>query len=335
MVTFTHMKKILFRTLAPFLVFSGIASAQVNVSDLRAYSGSISIGAEALRQSSGFADEQILKGTGLSGGFGFADYEIDEEAGRRFEGDVETYSGSVAFVHSFDALNAGISVSAINGELDANGTDTNPNVTMNTEGDGWLVTAGVGKSWEKLSLVLKGTVGEFDFDSDREDGNLNTKTSDYDLTLYQIELTAFYDFYQSADYALGSFAKLGYASLDNDGFEESNSPDAISLEDFEDERPYAEIGLRGELFSFGAFVPQASVSVWQDLGDDGVDFDGVNAATNPFSFETPDAAETVVKVNLGFGWAMSDDLNLGASLGYFAGNEIDGINADLALNWSF
>lgn len=42
-----------------------------------------------------------------------------------------------------------------------------------------------------------------------------------------------------------------------------------------------------------------------------------------------------MKVNLGFGWAMSDDLNLGASLGYFAGNEIDGINADLALNWSF
>lgn len=329
------MKQKLFRSLLPLLVFSGIASAQVNTSDLRAYSGSAYIGSEALRQSSGFTEDQILKGPGLTGGLGFADYDIDEEADRRFEGDVETYSGSVAFVHSFNTLNVGIALSAIDGELDTKGTDNNPNVAMDTEGDGWLLSLGAGKSWEKLSLVLVGTIGELDFDSDREDGNFNTKASDYDMTLYQIELTALYDLYRSDDYALASFASLGYAMLDNDGFEESNSPDAISLGDFEDDRPYAEIGLRGELHSFGAFVPQASISIWQDLGDDEIDFDGTDAAANPFSFETPDAAETVMKANLGFAWTLSDDLNLGASLGYFAGDDLDGVNADLSLNWAF
>jgi outer membrane autotransporter protein len=329
------MNKIFPSLLASLAGFSGTALAQVNTSDLRAYSGSLYIGAEALRQASAFSEAQLLRGSGFSAGVGLANYEVDEDEGRRFEGDVKTYTGSLAYVHAFEALNVGIAVSFVDGELDADGTDTNPNVTMDTKGDGWLVTLGASKSWEKLSLVLKGTAGELDFDSDREDGNFNPKQSDYDSTLYQIELTALYSLYTTENYALEPFARLGYASIENDGFTESNSPDANTIDDLEDDRPYGEIGLRGELFTLGDFVPHASIAVWQDLGDNELDFDGVDAATNSFSFETPDAVDTAVKANLGFSWALSDGMNLGASVGYFIGDELDGVNADLALNWSF
>jgi outer membrane autotransporter protein len=248
---------------------------------------------------------------------------------------VETTSASLAYVHGFDGLNLGVVVTAVDSEVDTTGTDINPNVALESEGDGWLVTLGAAKQWERFSLVLTGTMGELSFDSDREDGNFNTKTSDYDVTLYQIELLALYALLQNEGYTLNAFAKLGYAQVENDSIEESNSPDAVTIDDYEDERPYAELGLTGECLSLGAFVPYVSLSVWQDLGDDEVELEGTDAATNAFAFETPDAAETVIKAELGFAYTVSKALRLGAGVGYFEGDKIDGMNASLFGSWSF
>lgn len=316
----------------------GLASAsfgQINTSDLSGYTGSLYLGAQSLDQASGFTGEQLLRNPGLSLGGAYSDYSVDDDTDRRFEGDVETYSGSVAYVHAFDAFNLGVVLTAVDGTLEVDGTDLNPDVTMDTEGDGWLVSVGAAKSWERLSLVLTGTVGDLSLNSDREDGNLNTKTSDYDMTMYQIELAAFYAWILDEDYSLSTFAKIGYAAIENDGIDESNSPDAVTLDDYEDERPYAVIGIHGELLSLGSFVPYASLSVWQDLGDSEVELEGVDAATNVFAFEVPDAAETAIRGEVGFNYAISEDWSLAASAGYFSADAIDGFDLGLSAVFSF
>jgi hypothetical protein len=329
------MKKTNFLTLLATLGLAATSFGQINTSDLSGYVGSFYLGNQSLDQASGFAAEKMLSQPGLSLGGEYSDYSVDDDTNRRFDGDVETTSGSVAYVHALEALNLGLVLTAVDGSLDVDGTDLNPNVTMETEADGWLFTLGAAKTWERLSLVLTGTMGTLSLESDREDGNLNTKTSDYDLTLYQIELSAYYAWILDEDYSISPFVKIGYASIENDGIDESNSPDAVSIDDYEDERPYAVIGLQGELLSLGALVPYASLSVWQDLGDDETELEGTDAATNTFSFDVPDAVGTAIRGELGFNYAINEDWSLSAAAGYFTADKLDGFDLGLSAVFSF
>ncbi len=320
-----------FFVLFPILVFG----QGINTSDLRAYTGSLYIGAESLRQTAAFTEDQLLDRTGFTLGGGYGDYEIDEETDRRFEGDLEAITGSVAYVHAFEALKVGIVLSAANGELDSEGTDSNA-VALESEGDGWLLSLGAAKSWDKLSLVLQGTIGELSLDSKRATAVPGIKEADYDLSLYQIELMAAYALVENKDFLIHPFTKLGYRGLENDAFvEESPAADRLEFDAFEDDQPYAEAGVSGMLMTLGDFVPRASLSVWQDLGDDETEFEGRDPVPNSFAFEAPDAVGTMVKGELGFGWTLDNDLSLDASAGYLIADELDGFNLAASLTYSF
>lgn len=316
-------------SLGLYLVSSGFALGQ-NTGEQRAYVGSTYIGSESLRQSSAFLDGVLAGSGGISAGASYADYDVNDDTDRRFEGDYQTMGGSLGYMHAFDGFNLGVSATFIESEFEAESTTINPGV-VETEGDGWIVSVGASKSWERLSLSVRGAIGELGFDSTRSN-NFAPKNADYDLSLYQLELAGAYALISNDDFDLSPFAKLGYISLENDGFEESTALDDLTAEDFEDEVPYAEIGVHAALKSLGEFVPYASASVWQDLGDDAVEIEYNRSGLDT---EIPDAVGTVIKGELGFGFAVSESFHLGGALGYFSSDEIDGFNAGLFGTWTF
>ncbi|MFP4261632.1 MAG: autotransporter outer membrane beta-barrel domain-containing protein [Opitutales bacterium] len=311
----------------------------LNTGDTIAYVTNLYIGAESLRQSSDFTDNQVFGAGGLSAGVGYADYDYDNDPPRNFDGDFQTGSFSLAYVHQFESFNVGLSFSYIDGESEGDGERANPG-KLESDADGWLISLFAGKQWERLSLSAKGTVGELSVDTTRQTDAALTlvpprpaRISDSDLTLYQIELVALYALLSNADMDLSPFVKLGYTSLENDGFEESATFDSFRYEEFEDEIPYAELGIKASWKSFGPFQPYAGASIWQDLADDEVNLE----VSSPTSDErdVPDAMSTVLKAKLGFDYLISEDISLGASLGYLSGDELDGMNLSLAASWQF
>lgn len=276
-----------------------------------------------------------MSGEGFALGGAYSDAEVSEDSGRRYDADLETSSISLGYVHEFDGFNVGISVSAVNSEFDSVGTDTNPNVRLESEGDGWIVTVGASKKWEKLEVVALAGSGELSFDSSRVNGSFNEKESDYDSSLFFFSVKALYEVYQSDRVEVRPFLELGYVSIENDGFKESNSPDFVTLDDYEDQRPYAELGLNLQYVGNETFHPYLNLSVWQDLGDDQVEIDGTDSVALPFSIEVPDAVQTLLNAELGFSIKVTDSLNLGANIGYFAGDNLSGYSGGLSAVFSF
>ena len=338
-------KKIILSTLTLLASAASIfgQASPGNTGDQLAYVSSLYMGAESLRQSSEFIDNQVFGSGGLSVGFGYADYDYDDDVPRNFEGDFKTGSISLAYVHEFESFNAGLSFSYADGESEADATD---NVGgLESDADGWLISLFAGKQWERLSLSAKGTVGELSVDTTRQTNAAITsgfaaRTSDSDLTMYQLELVAFYVLLSNDDLGLSPFAKLGYSSIENDSFSESPIVfDAIAVNEIEDDSPYAEIGILLDCKAFDSFKPYASLSVWQDLGDDEVDFEATNLnripPPPPIETPIPDAAETVIKAKLGFDYLVSEDISLGASLGVLSGDDLDGANIAFSASWLF
>jgi outer membrane autotransporter protein len=327
-------KTVLLVTLFALVAASTSFAQALNTSDIRGYVGSFYIGEKSLRQAASFSNEQLLYGLGISIGGDYSDFDVDEDTDRRFEGNVQTFSGSVAYVHAFEDFNLGIVLTTVSGELDVEGTL--PDEALKSDGDGFLFTLGAAKQWERLSLTLTGTIGELSFDSERESAlaSAATKKSDYDVTLYQLELTALYALIQNEDFHLSPFLTFGYSSLENDAFEESATTDSFTFDSFEDDSPYVELGINGQLLTLGNFVPYAAVSVWQDLGDDEVEFRVARVGRTP-EFETPDAAQTVFYGNVGFAWMINQSWDLDAGVGYFSGDKIDGFNLSLSTTFSF
>jgi len=327
--------KSLFTFLTLGLSLSAVPSyaAAPNTPEQRGYAGSLYVGAEAWRQSSTVFDYALFSGQSLVGGLSFASYDIEEETGRGIEGDTDVMSGSVGYFHEFEGFNIGLMINVLDANLEVKGSNTPAVSELDNDGDGFLVTVGAGKRWDSLTVTMQASAGELSFDSERLSAFPFAKNADYDLQILGFELAAAYALIDEEAYTLTPFAKLGYVLLENDGFEEgaAGTPnDARIYADFEDEQPFVEVGVDAQLLNLAPFIPRASVSIWQDLGDDEVEYE-----TDAVTYKTPDAVQTVVEARLGFDWAISEEILLGASVGYFAGDEIDGVNGDLALVWRF
>lgn len=328
-------KTVSLASLTALLAAASAVSAAINTSDITSYAGTFALGQQGIGQASDFGSTQLLSGGGLALSGAYADADVDEDDDRRYEADLETTSISLGYVHAFDGFNLGVAISAVNNEFDADGTDLNPNVRLETEGDGWIVSVGASKQWEKLELVALAGAGELSYDNTRVNGSFNEKNSDYDSSLFFFSVKALYEVYQSDSLEIRPFLELGYVSIENDGFTESNSPDFVTLDDYEDQTPYAELGLNLQYVGFEAFHPYLNLSVWQDLGDDEVEIDGTDSVASPTSFEVPDVAQTVFNAELGFAFAVTDNLDLGANVGFFTGDELSGYSAGLSAVFSF
>lgn len=315
---------------------SSISLYAINTSDLNAYTGGNYLGAEGVRQVSGFTANQLTSNPGIAGGVSYGDYDVDEDKGRRFDGEYDVLSASIGYVHEFGGWKIGGAVSFVDTDFESVGTDTNPNVSLDTDGDGWIVSLGASKEWDKWSLILQGGIGELSLDSERENGSFATKTSDYDTSLYYLSAAVYYALLENEDWTITPFAELGYMTTETDGFTESNStPDFVSLDEIEDDVPYGKIGAEIEYLGFSQFTPFLTLAVWQDLGDDEVDVDGSDSISAPFEFEIPDAAETVFSIATGVEIEVTENFDMGASVGYFSGDDIDGYNLALSGVFTF
>ena len=311
------------------------ATAGLNTSDLIGYVGGTYLGAETIRQSAGFNRGLLSSSQGVRAGGAYGDYESDEVKDRRFDSDYDVTSGSLGYVHEFDGFKIGASLTAVDTDFSAEGTDTNPNVIMDTDGDGLFLSLGASKSWDKLEIVLQGGAGELSLESERENGSFNSKTSEYDVSLYFFSVTALYDLYRSETFGIKPFIEFGYMSIESDAFSESDSPDNVSVDTFEDEVPYVQVGADFEYLGFEAVLPYLSLAVWSDLGDDSIEVEGANSIDEPYGFETPDAAETLLSATLGLGYVVCENFELDASVGVVSGDDVTGSFLGLSGTFTF
>lgn len=307
------------------------ASYALNTGEQLSYTGSFYIGNESLRQSGEFIDSKLLGDSGLSAGSGFSDSDLDDDTNRLFEGDFDAVTASIAYIHAFDSVNLGVFGSFVSSNLEVESTGANV-ATLETDADGWILGVGASTQWEKLSLSAKASFGSLSLDSERIN-TFGTKDSNYDTTMMNLELLALYELLQNETYALRPFLKLGYTALENDDINEPvSAPDDVAIKSFEDDTPYAEIGVHADYNGFDTIFPFASLSVWQDLGDDEVELETQNGALQA---DVPDVEQTVFKLKAGVDFMVNEDLSVGASIGYLVGDSIDGVNAGLHASWLF
>ena len=314
---------------APFSAFG------LNTSDLTAYIGSAYLGAETVRQSGDFNRGLLSSSQGVSLGGAYGDHESDEGSDRRFDADFDVTTASLGYVHEFEEFKLVASLTYVDTDFSSDGTDTNPNVSLDTDGDGFFFALGAAKTWDKLEILLQGGAGKLSLDSERVNGSFNQKSSDYDVSLYYFSVTAQYDLYQSDAFGVKPFVELGYMSLENDGFSETDSPDTVSVKSFEDEVPYVQAGADFEYLGFENLSPYLLLAVWHDFGDDSVDIKGTDPVDAPYATEVPDAAEALWSATLGLGYSVAENFDVDALVGIYTSDDLSGTYVGLVGTFTF
>tara|TARA_B110000967_G_C18868655_1_gene554127 strand:- start:1220 stop:2215 length:996 start_codon:yes stop_codon:yes gene_type:complete len=312
---------------APF----SASAAVLNVGSSGVVGGTY-LGAETIRQSGDFNRGLLSSSQGVRVGGAYGDYETDAASDRLFDSDYDVTSGSLGYIHEFDGFKLGASLTTVDTDFSSESTDTNEDVSFDTDGDGFFFALGASKSWDKLEIILQGGAGELSLDSTR-DNQFGQKDSDYDVSLYFFSVTALYDLYRSETFGVKPFIELGYMSIESDSFTEDGVADNVSVDTFEDEVPYILVGADFEYLGFENALPYLSLAVWSDLGDDSVEVEGADVFEAPYEFETPDAAETLLSATLGLGYAVTESLELDASVGVVSGDDVSG--SFLALSGTF
>ncbi len=316
-------------------ILSGLSCVTVasafNTGDQFAYTGSFYIGGQSLSYANRLVDSKLFGSSGLSAAVAYLDVEIDEDARREYNGDFDQVVAALLYVHKFEEFSAGLALSFSDSELTADSTSANPG-NLKTDADGWLITAFVGKEWERWSLSAKASMGKLSVDSIREDV-FSVKTSGYDSEFLSFELITLYSLISNEEWNLTPFAKVGYSTFESDAFSEVGlNPNRLDIAQIEDDVPYAEIGLRSTLLTLGSFVPYAAVSIWRDLGDDSIELVTQNGLVRA---DVPDAAETIIRGELGFDYSFSENFSVGAFVDFFSAEEMDGFGAALSGSWRF
>lgn len=309
-----------------------------NATDLPAFTGSLDISNLALQKVENATGELIRGESGITGFVDYGDYEIDSTSGRLFDADVETLIASIGYARAWDEIKFGVFFSYIDSDFESDLTDTNVG-TLDTDGDGWFVSFGAATNFldGALTLTLQGGGGELSFDSDRQ-SPVGLNVSDYDTTLYYISLHGIYDLYETEEGSIKPFIELGYFGIDSDGFQEvtlAALSDAADIDDFEDEIPYVEVGVDFVYTGLDALTPYLTLSLWQDLGDDEVDIDGLTATDAPLAVDVSDAIETLFTAELGASTELFEDFTLDVSVRYLVADELDGFNVGVAGSYHF
>lgn len=324
--------KIFFSAVAIFASTASYTLAQ-NTEQIHSFVGGAYMGSESINQVSGSVISELYGKGGLSGIISYSDFETDYALERTYDGSYEVFSGTLGYTYASDSFSAGLYLSAVTAELDAGGFISNLDSVV-TDGDGMLISIGIAKSWNKFRAAILAGAGELSYDTQRE-SILGVKDSDYDVSLYYFSLNAMYDLYVTEKYALTPFLELGYQSMETDDIEEPLGFDRASIDSFENEIPYAELGIRFDYLAFERFKPFASLSYWSNLGDDTTELDGTVGGFFNFNVETEYAIQQAVISEFGFGLALSDTFDLGVSAGFFSASDAEGFNVGLSGSFLF
>lgn len=322
------MHKIL-PTLIVFFGATVLLNAQ-NSETVPSYVSDGEAGLQALSSSSDFTSSQLLGSGGFGVELGYQALETDPATNRFYDGDTDAMTASLGYTWALETINLGVFLSYVSSdsEIEAN---SNTDV-RDSDGDGLFIGAGLGKKWDKLSLVAQGGFGQMSFDSDRTTG-FGTKTADYDADFFHLSVGLSYDLYTADSYAVTPFLNLGYQSSETDNIQESAGADAANVNSFEDDVPYVELGFLFDYMPDSDFSPYASVAFWSDLGDDGVDLGGT--AGVPFAVEVEDVMSHAIEAEIGFDWTLSERASLNAGVKYFSASEADGYAFVIGTDFSF
>ncbi len=281
--------------------------------------------------------------SGASVASSYSEYDSDSASDREYQGDVQMLSSSLAYVHDFSSFSLGASLGYLEHDLDFDNTN-GAGGSLSTEADGFLFSVGGATDLGDFTLSLVGGWGQLETDALLRNSEGSNRT-DYDTDFYFVAATAVYHWIEDTSYSVSPWLTLGFQSIRIDHFSEIDGATGTfgqtEYDDLEDEVPYVEVGLKVRYLGFDSVTPYASLSVWNDLGDDQVDFSSKAVdflGTEPtfeVDREVADSVRTLLNYVIGCEVTLTDEIGVTAEATYFDGGEIEGYRLGLSGNYKF
>jgi outer membrane autotransporter protein len=324
------------------VALAGSLSAQFatsNALEAQAYGAVVNQGHTALSSASDFALNNLSGVSGFYGGYAYDNVETDPTGpDRAFDTDSTQHGMNVGYVHHFDKMVAGLSLSYFDSETEANYADAGNVGIVELDGDGWIVSAGVADTWDQLTLSIVGGFGQQSLDgSRRSTSNLTLGKSDssFDLDLYYLTIDAHYEIALSERASVAPFLQLNYLNVSSDSFTESGGADSGQADSIERDWITSELGLRSSLNVSDALTASLVLSWEYDFDNSKTDIAGDDNGGTFGGLGVPDVGENRFKATIGLDYLLSENWVLSADVSLATGDDYDAIGAGVFLGYSF
>lgn len=330
-----------------FLLALGCASASSlsaqfvtgNALEAQAYASGIDQGYTAIASVSDFALMNLSAGPGFRSSYAYSQTETERDgSARAFETDITQHSAQLGYVHHFDALAAGINLSYLDSEADADYRDTNTGEVI-LDGDGWMLSGGLAHNWENVTASLIGGAGQLSLDGSRRNTSvpLAENTSNFDTDLYFVTADVHYRIAVSENLVTAPFVQLKYLNVSMDAFAEDGANDPGNVDATERDWITGELGLRSQLEISENLFTSLVLSWEHDFDNDAIEVSGTsqNPPSTPGSLDVPDVGEDRFKASLGVDYNLNTNWTLSTAVSAATGDEYDAYGARALLSYSF
>lgn len=338
--------KRLFFFLFPFVAIpflSGSLHGQ-NAADIGSYASSLFFVRSTINYLEDFSEVGLQSEHSWSGGFQFVDHEVKGEAGRPVKSSYQGGDLSFGYFQPIQDFQVGVLVGMTDIQLESLPDAGNNNFFINElQGDGWSLALVGSRQWDRwtataiLGMGGQSLEGTRRFTEDSPNPPL-PKTSAFDVSLLYARASVHYLFMDTPEWKNSGYFSFGYDLMEADGFDEvdvtGNAGDDVRLESFEDEVPFAELGVNFLYQGMENIVPSLRIALVQDLGDDIIELPWSNG---PFSVvsEVNDPTQTSfsgqfsVQFDLGEAWTLTPLVK------YISSDQYSGTGGNLFLNYRF
>jgi hypothetical protein len=314
---------------------------QSNALEAQAYGAVVNQGHTALSSASDFALNNLSGVSGFYGGYAYDNVETDPVgANRAFDTDITQHSANVGYVHHFDAIVAGLSLSYIDSKVEANYSDVGNTGVVELDADGWIVSGGVADTWNQLTVSIVGGFGQLSEDGSRRSTSnliLGVSNSSFDMDLYYFTINGNYEIALSERMTVAPFVQLNYLNVSSDGFAESGGADSGNAASIKRDWMTGELGLSSFANVSDALTASLALSWEYDFDSSETEVSGFDKTSPPTfgSRDVPDVGESRLKAVVGLDYRLSEDWALSADFSIVSGDDYDAIGGGASLRYTF
>lgn len=328
------------------LALSGISGTLQgqNAADVGSYASSLFFGRTSIDYLDDFSELGLESEHSWLGGIRYVDHEVKGEPGRPVKSSFQGGEFSVGYFQGFQDFSLGLALGLSDIQLESLPDAGNNNAFINElQGDGWNLSVSGSRQWGRwtggalLGMGSQSLEGVRRFTEDSPNPPL-PKTSAFDVSSVFARVSVHYTLMDSAQWQNSAFLTLGYDLLEADGFEEvdvtGNAGDDVVLGDFEDEVPFAELGLTFLYQAMEGISPALRIAMVQDLGEDTIELPWTNG---PFSVVSVvnDPTQTSFYGEFSLEFELSESWILKPGIDYISSDSYSGAGGSLFLNYRF
>jgi len=320
---------------------AGSLSAQfviANAQEAQAYGAVANQGHTALSSASAFALGSlgsVSAGSGFHGGYSYDNVETDPVGtDRAFDTDITQHSANFGYVHHFEKVVAGLSLSYIDSEVEANYAEAGNTGVVDLDADGWIVSGAVANTWDQFTLSVVAGFGLLSEDGSRR-GVFGESQSSFDTDLYYVTIDGNYDITVSERMTVAPFVQFNYLNVSSSSFAESGAADSGNVDSIDRDWMTSELGLRSLVNVSDALTAFVVLSWEYDLNSSDTELSGYDNVGAFGALDIPDVGESRLKAVVGVDYNLSENCALSADFSFAGGDDYEAFGAGGRISYMF